>query len=65
MQEYKLDSEKKHVMGGYITTWSVYTGETSHGIFIKEDCVFTSESITDCYTWIKATKEGLIIPKLV
>ncbi len=51
-------------------TWKVYSGYyISYGTWIKEDIVFSSNNIADCYTWIKA-KQGhinrvLITKKLV
>jgi hypothetical protein len=41
-------------------TWKVYSGHTSYDTWVKEDVVFCSLSIADCYAWIKAKQEGLI-----
>jgi len=43
-----------------IGNWKVYSGHLSHGDWIKGDLEFSSNSITDCYAWIKAKQEGLI-----
>jgi hypothetical protein len=40
--------------------WKVYSGRSSYGDWIKDDIVFWSESISECYAWIKAKEEGLI-----
>jgi hypothetical protein len=44
--------------------WFVYSGRISYGDFVKEDVVFSSKSIADCYAWIKAMNEGLIIQNI-
>ena len=41
-------------------TWKVYLGHMSYGDWVKEDVVFSSNSIADCYAWIKAKQEGLM-----
>jgi|LakMenEpi03Aug12_release.lakeMendotaPanAssembly.Ray.scaffolds.fasta_scaffold1784225_1 hypothetical protein len=41
--------------------WLVYSGrEHPNGYWVKDIVVFTNESITECYYWIKAKKEGFI-----
>ena len=39
-------------------TWKVYSGYTSYGDWVKDDIEFWSDSIADCYAWIKAKQEG-------
>jgi hypothetical protein len=41
-------------------TWKVYSGHTSHGDWIKDDLEYSSNSIADCYAWIKAKQENLL-----
>ena len=41
-------------------TWKIYSGRTSYGDWVKDDVVFWSDSIADCYAWIKAKQENLI-----
>ena len=41
-------------------TWKVYSGYTSYGDWVKDDIVFWSYSIADCYACIKAKQENLI-----
>lgn len=56
-------------------TWKVYSGHISYvdsikdiikdkmspitGDWVKDDVVFWSDSIADCYAWIKAKQENL------
>ncbi len=40
--------------------WVVYPGYTTYGDWVKEEPVFWSKSIADCYAWIKAQEEGLL-----
>jgi hypothetical protein len=40
--------------------WTVYSGRISYGDWMREDIVFWSKSIADCYAWVKAKQEGLI-----
>jgi hypothetical protein len=40
--------------------WKVYSGYMSYGDWVKEDIVFWSTSIADCYAWIKAKQERLL-----
>jgi len=60
MHEYRLDSER---YDGEIKQWHVWSGRVSYGDFIKEEIVYSSESIADCYAWISAKKEGLMLLK--
>ena len=46
-------------------SWRVYVGYTHNEIWRAEYFVFWSQSIADCYAWIKAKKENLIIETLV
>ena len=49
-------------MGSQIKTWNVWSGNISpKDEFIKKEIVYSSESIADCYAWIKATKQDMII----
>lgn len=45
--------------------WAVYSGYYHNGLgsndWIKEDIQIISNSISDCYTWIKAKQEGLMV----
>lgn len=41
-------------------TWKVYSGYMSNGAWVRDDIVFWSDSIADCYAWIKAKQENLI-----
>jgi hypothetical protein len=40
--------------------WMVYSGHVSYGDWVKDDIVFYGDSITECYSWIKAKQEGLM-----
>jgi len=51
--EYRI---KRLKFGG----WVVYSGRVSYGDFIKEKIVYESDTIIDCYGWIKAKQEGLL-----
>lgn len=61
--EYRIDSEKVRVLGGEIVMWRVYSGRVSYGDFIKDEIVYSSESIADCYAWVKVKQEGLMLIK--
>jgi hypothetical protein len=53
--EYKIFQTNQQ-----IGTWKVYSGHTSHGDWIKDDLEYSSNSIADCYAWIKAKQENLL-----
>lgn len=57
MIEYRLDSEEID----NCTIWYVWLGKVTYGDFIKDKIVYSNKSIADCYSWIKANKEGLIL----
>lgn len=40
--------------------WMVRIDVFENGIYLYHEYPFTSTSITDCYTWIKAKEEGLL-----
>jgi hypothetical protein len=42
--------------------WTVYSIYVSYGDVVKEDILFQSSSIADCYAWIKSKEEGLLDP---
>ena len=52
MVEYKIFKEND--------LWEVYSGYVSYGDWVKDESVFYSYSLADCYAWIKAKQEGLI-----
>lgn len=61
--EYRIDSEKVRVMGGEIIVWKVFSGKqepSNYLKFVKDKVVYSSESIADCYAWIKVKQEGLM-----
>jgi len=41
-------------------TWSVYSGYVQYSNWVKDNIVFWSTSITECYYWIKAKEENLL-----
>jgi hypothetical protein len=41
--------------------WSVYDGHIEYGNYLEDSIVFSSPSIADCYAWVKAKEEGLIL----
>jgi hypothetical protein len=41
--------------------WVVYSGYISYGYFTKEEIVFSGGSLADCYIWLKAKTEGLLL----
>jgi hypothetical protein len=63
--EYRIGFENKRVMGGSIVIWKVFSGKLERILvndrFIKDKVVYSSESIADCYAWIKAKQEGLFL----
>lgn len=64
MQEYRLDPGLyTNGAGSEITICNVWSGRISYGGFVKEEIVYSNESIADCYAWVKAKKEGLILIK--
>jgi hypothetical protein len=73
MNEYRLNFEKARrassAKNGYnvsleeATIWHVWSGRVSYGDFVKEEIVFSDEDIANCYAWIKAKKEGLMLLK--
>jgi hypothetical protein len=63
IQEYRLDSENIRAMGGWLCNWQVWSGRVSFGDFIKDEVVYSSQSIADCYAWVSAKREGLLLNK--
>ena len=51
--EYRL----KYVSG----EWMVIEGSIRYGDFVQDCPIFSSKSIADCYAWLNAKKEGLIL----
>lgn len=43
------------------STWVVYEGRLVYGEYTIDKTVFSSNNIADCYAWIKAKEENLII----
>jgi hypothetical protein len=41
-------------------TWHVYSGHMVYNEWVKDDIVYSSTSIADCYAWVKAKEEGLL-----
>ena len=42
-------------------SYEVWDGELSYGRFVKDDLVFESTSLSDCYAWIKLKQEDLFL----
>ncbi len=65
MNQLKIQSVKKRILGGQITIYEVWSGKTipasPKDIFVKEDKHFESESFADCYCYIKAKEERRFI----
>lgn len=40
--------------------WIVYSGYMECGVWVKDNILICSNSIADCYAWIKAKEEGLL-----
>jgi hypothetical protein len=41
--------------------WVVYSGTLKHGDWFIEGTVFSHPTIAECYAWIKAKQEGLLL----
>lgn len=41
-------------------TWVVYSMYIHYGDWLKDKLMYSSDSIADCYAWIKAEQEGLL-----
>ena len=40
--------------------WKVYSGFDEYGLWVKDELVYWSKNIADCYAWVKAKQENLL-----
>lgn len=61
----KHETRKEYKIFKSNGSWRVYLGYTYNDVWHKEHIVFWSPSIADCYAWIKAKQENLVIDGII